>query len=215
MKNLIAVIAARGGSRRVKNKNIRKFGKNSLLERKIIQLKKIREIDEIVVNSDSDKILKIAEKYKVTTVKRRKKYASNTISINKVYVNVVEDLDTKNILFIHITSPFVKTDTIKKSIRIYNKLNYKYDSLASVTQFKKFLWHKNKPINYIPEKMPRSQDLPNYYYLNFAINILPKQVLLKQRNIIGKKIYPYELSELESFDIDTIEEFEIAKKLII
>ena len=214
MKNLVAVIAARGGSKRVKNKNIRKFGKNNLLERKLVQLKKIKDIDEIVVNSDSDKILDLAKKYKVRRVKRLKKFASNSVSINDVYVNVTEKIESKNILFIHITSPFVKTESLEKAIKTYKNLKKNYDSLASVTYFKKFLWHDNKSINYNPNKMPRSQDLPNYYYLNFAFNILPKKVLLSQRNIIGKSIYPFELSEIESFDIDTMEEFKIAEKLI-
>ena len=61
--------------------------------------------------------------------------------------------------------------------------------------------------------MPRSQDLPEYYYLNFAVNILPKKLILKKKNIIGNNFYPFFLSELESFDIDTMEEFELANKI--
>tara|TARA_B100000315_G_scaffold186239_1_gene175561 strand:+ start:706 stop:909 length:204 start_codon:yes stop_codon:yes gene_type:complete len=61
--------------------------------------------------------------------------------------------------------------------------------------------------------MPRSQDLPKYYYLNFAVNILPKNLILKKKNIIGNNFYPYFLNELESFDIDTMEEFEVASKM--
>ena len=70
MNKISAVIAARGGSRRVKNKNIRPFAGSSLLERKLLQLKDINEIDAIYVNSESDKILNIAKKYNVNTIKR-------------------------------------------------------------------------------------------------------------------------------------------------
>ena len=176
-------------------------------------MKKIKEIDEIFVNSDSEKILKIAQKQKVSTTKRAKKYATSHVKINDVYAEVVKKIPSKNILFIHITSPFVKLDTIKKCIKKYFNLPKKYDSLATVTKFKKFLWMKNKSVNYIPSKMPRSQDLPEYYYLNFAVNILPKKLILKKKNIIGNNFYPFFLSEFESFDIDTMEEFEVGNKI--
>lgn len=214
MKKICAVIAARSGSIRVKNKNIRKFGESSLLVRKIKQLKKIKEIDEIYVNSNSYKILSIAKKYGTKTILRDRKYATNTISINKVYTNVVREVPSKHILFIHITSPFVKTTSIRNGIKKYLSLpQKKYDCLASVTQFKKFLWNVNKPLNYMPNKMPRSQDLPPLYYLNFAFNIIKKSNLIRNENIIGKKIFPYFLTEIESFDIDNNEEFELASYL--
>ena len=214
MKKICAVIAARSGSLRVKNKNVRKFGNDSLLIRKIKQLKKIREINDIYVNSNDKKILDIAKKNGAKIMLREQKYASNSIGMNKVYVNVVENVPSRHILFIHITSPFVKTTSIKKAIKKYFRVSKKkYDSLASVTEFKKFLWLKNKPINYKPQKMPISQDLPNFHYLNFAFNIIEKKKLIKYENIIGRKIFPYHLSEIESFDIDNSEEFELASFL--
>ena len=214
MNKISAVIAARANSRRVKNKNIRPFAGSSLLERKLLQLKGIKEIDAIYVNSDSNKILKIAKKYNVNTIKRDRKYALSSSKINDVYVNVVKPVVSEHILFIHITSPFVKTSSIRKCIKKYFSLQRKYDSLATVTKFKKFLWHKSKPQNYKISKMPRSQDLPNYYYLNFAVNIMPKELILKKKNIIGNKFYPYFLNDIESFDIDTMDEFNTAEKII-
>ena len=68
--------------------------------------------------------------------------------------------------------------------------------------------------NYKISKMPRSQDLPDYYYLNFAVNILPKELILKKRNIIGNRFYPYFLNDTESFDIDTMDEFNTAEKIV-
>ena len=92
MKKICAVIAARSGSLRVKNKNIRKFGNNSLLIRKIKQLKKIKTIDDIYVNSNDKKILDIAKKNGAKIMLREQKYASNSISMNKVYANVTQFL---------------------------------------------------------------------------------------------------------------------------
>ena len=61
--------------------------------------------------------------------------------------------------------------------------------------------------------MPHSYDLPDYYVLNFAVNILPKEMLVERKNIIGDKIYPFYLDEVESFDIDNQIEFDIAKTI--
>ena len=89
-----------------------------------------------------------------------------------------------------------------------------YDSLATCTKIHKFIWSdKDISVNYEPNKMPRSQDLPDYYVLNFAINILPRELMIEKENIIGNKFIPYWLDELESFDIDNEQEFKMAEYL--
>ena len=65
-----AVIPVRAGSRRVKDKNIRPFGESNLLIHKIRQLKQVSKIDKIVVSSDSELMLSMAEKEGVEVHKR-------------------------------------------------------------------------------------------------------------------------------------------------
>ena len=65
-----ALIAARSGSMRVKNKNIRPFAGSTLLEVKIEQLLRISQLDGIVVNSNDEEILGIAQKYGVEKIKK-------------------------------------------------------------------------------------------------------------------------------------------------
>ena len=61
--------------------------------------------------------------------------------------------------------------------------------------------------------MPRSQDLPNYHMIAFAINILPKKLLLNLKNIVTNNYFPIELDEIEAMDIDDKLEFELAEYL--
>ena len=64
-------------------------------------------------------------------------------------------------------------NSLKFSIGTYKeKTLLGYDSLATVENLKKYLWHNGEPVNYNPDNHPRSQDLPNYTALNFAINVL-------------------------------------------
>ena len=68
-KNLVAVVTVIKGSKRVKNKNFKPFGKKNLLIHKIETLKKIKELDEIIINTNSDKAIKIAKNLKVNFFK--------------------------------------------------------------------------------------------------------------------------------------------------
>ena len=142
---------------------------------------------------------------------------SYEIPMNEVYKNVVQEVPHEHIMFIHITSPLIKVSTLQSCIDKYRKVvtfkHNDYDSLATVTAMHKFMWYEGKPINYEPDKMPHSYDLPDYYVLNFAVNILPKEMLVERKNIIGDKIYPFYLDEVESFDIDNQIEFDIAKTI--
>ena len=55
----------------------------------------------------------------------------------------------------------------------------------------KYIWYENKAINYDPTNHPRSQDLPKYLALNFAINILPRKIMIESKSILGNKFYPF------------------------
>ena len=77
INDLTAVIPVRKGSQRVKNKNFRKFFKKNLLIYKIEKLKKIKRIKKIIINTDSEKAIKIAKKYKIDYFKRENYFASS------------------------------------------------------------------------------------------------------------------------------------------
>ena len=76
-QKLTAIVAVRAGSERVPNKNIKKFNGTTLLDIKLRQLKKINYIDEIIVSSDSKRMLNIAKKYKILTHRRETYFASS------------------------------------------------------------------------------------------------------------------------------------------
>ena len=75
------------------------------------------------------------------------------------------------------------------------------------------MWLGEKAINYDPKRHPRSQDLPDIYALNFAVNLLPRELMIENRNILGNKFYPYMLDEVEAIDVDTEYEFMLAEYL--
>jgi CMP-N,N'-diacetyllegionaminic acid synthase len=211
VKNLVAVIPVRKGSQRVKNKNFKKFDKKNLLIHKIEILKKIKEIDEIIINTDSEKAIKIAKEFNVSFHKREKYYASSNCSNSNFWANIAKETNSKFIMFTNCTSPLIKLKTYKNFIKDFYKFKKKYDSFNTVTNSYDYLYYKKKPINFNPKKTPNSQDLPEILKINFAINILSKDYMFKNKTLLGENPYFFKINEVEGFDINTPLEFNFAE----
>lgn len=208
---LKALIAVRSGSERVVNKNLRPFAGSNLLEIKIKQLLYIKEFDGIIVNSNDDRMLEIADHLGAETVKRDPIFATSSVSMSDVYKNMAENFNGDIVAYCNVTNPMVESESYANAIRTFKELGDKFDSLNSANLVKEFMFLDNKPINYDLENQPRSQDLPDIYALNFAISIITKENMIKYKNVIGRTPYMYGLSEAESIDIDTEFDFEIAE----
>lgn len=212
-KNLVAVVTVRKGSERVKNKNFKPFGKKNLLIHKIETLKKIKELDEIIINTNSDKAIKIAKNLNVNFFKREEYYASSNCTNSEFWSDIAKNTNSKYIMFTHCTNPMVKESTYREFIRAFKKNKNKFDSFNTVSQVREFLFKKNKPINFNPKKTPNSQNLPDIIKLNFAINILLTDQMYKTKTLIGNKPYFFKLNQIEGYDINTPLEFSFAEYL--
>lgn len=210
-KKLSAIIAVRKGSKRVPDKNIRSFANSNLLEVKIKQLLRTKGINNIYVSTDCPKMLSIASAYQVKTDFRDPHYASDEIPMNQVYEYLAHLVEDEHVLFVHVTSPLLSDQSLQSCIETYVTLPEDYDSLASVHALQEYIWCNGQPINYDPDRHPRSQDLPNYYALNFAVNLISKKSMIDRKNIVGKKFYPFFLKDEESIDVDTMLDFKIAE----
>ena len=215
MHKVVAVVPVRKGSQRVKNKNFRTFGGKNLLIHKIEVLKKLNFLDEIIINTDSDKAISIAKKYDVKYFRRDDYYASSQCINSDFWENVAKNTNSEYIMFTNCTSPLIKLSTYKDFFSIFKKnvLSEKYDSINTVTQIQEFLFQNNKPINFKIKQTPNSQDLPDIVKLNFAINILKTRHMSSNRTLIGKKPFLYKLNEIEGLDINSEFEFSFANFL--
>lgn len=211
--NIKALIAVRSGSVRVKNKNIRPFAGSTLLEIKIEQLKRISTLDGIIVNSNDNAMLDIAQKLGCEVVKRESYYASNEVSMSEVYRNMAENCDCDTIAYINVTNPLLKDETIIEAIEKYKEMitDGIYDSLNSAHLIKEFMFKDSLPINYDLQNQPRSQDLPDIAALNFAINIISKEKMIKCKNVVATNPKIYIIDEIEATDIDNPIDFEFAE----
>ena len=208
-QKIVAVVAVRAGSQRVPKKNIRKFHNTNLLELKLNVLVKCKQIDEIVVNSDSQEMLEIGKKYNVSVQKREQYFASNEATNSEFHGHIAETTKGDVIFLAPVCSPFISSDRHDEIIKYYKSENF--DSLTSTHSIKGHLWLDNKPLNYKLDNIPNSQDLPDIKMLNYGVSLIEKEIMLKNRALIGDNPGFIDLSATESMDINTLEEFELAE----
>ena len=213
---ITAVVPVRKGSQRVKDKNLRPFANTTLLDNKLKTLLLVPEFDSIVVNTNSEAAIELVEEEykntKITYHRREEYYASSQCSGSEFFKHLGEVTDTDIFVYTPCTSPFIKADTYSKCIHKFLSTD-KYDSLATVSSIKDFLWLDGKPLNYNPLHAPNSQDLPDVVALNFGVSIINKENLISNSNIIGKKPQFIVTDEIEAIDIDTPLDFYIAEQL--
>ena len=210
-EKITVVVPVRKGSQRVKNKNFKPFADSNLLKIKLDVLKQVDVIDEIVVITDSNIAMEIADEYDVSKCIREDYYASSECNNSEFFQNIAENTDTDYIIYSPCTAPLIKVDTYYDFINRFRNAKDRYDSLTTGTDIKQHLWFKEKPMNYKPSDSPNTQDLPDIVSLTYGISIISKENMIKHRNVVGKKPLFYKLDDFEAIDIDNPIDFEFAE----
>lgn len=209
-----ALIPVRAGSERVQNKNTRLFCETTLLNIKIRQLKNLEEqgfLDGVVVNSEDSVMLQVAEDLECEIEKRDGNYSLSYTPMSDVYYHMAKNFDADVMVYCNVTNPLIEDHVIKDCIQIYKNLPSYMDSVNTAHLIKEFLIEDGKAFNYDMKNQPRSQDLPDIYALNFAVNVISRKSVLSGKNIVGSDPFLYQLDEIQSIDIDTEVDFEIAE----
>lgn len=208
-----AVIPIRVGSERVVNKNLKPFGETSLLELKIDNLLKVKGIHEIIVNTDSDEAIKLAKSKGVSFHRREDYYASSNCTASEFFEHLGMVTETDIFAYCPCTTPFILPSTIDEAILKFLSNNKSFDCLATVSDVKEFLWLDGNPINYERDKQPNSQNLPNIYELNFGLNLISRENLIRYKNIVGLNPLFTLTNEIEALDIDTPLDYFVAEQI--
>lgn len=203
---ITAVIPVRKGSTRCKNKNIRNFGDTNLLKLKIETLKKVKDIDRILVSSNCDKMLGIAKDMGVDIHKRDEQYCTNQ-NPGQFFCNLASTINTNILMHVPVTTPLINVHQYDEILIKWNEIKLNHDSLNATTKIKEFIWYNKKTVNYDRNNPPPSQDLPDFSYLNFGCNIISKKSVLKLNNIVGKCPYLFEIEPISGLDIDENSDF--------
>jgi len=207
----------KGHSERVHNKNLKLFNGKPLYHSIMEQLTSAKRIDKIIVNTDSKNIIDdIHKNFKnITIVNRPEELIGDYVSMNKIIEYDLSKIEGEYFIQTHSTNPLLTAYTIDKSIELFFKEIYNYDSLFSVTKVQTRFYDKNiNPINHNLEIMKRTQDLDPYYEENSNFYIFSKTSFKNSNNKrIGVKPNFFEMNKIEAIDIDSEEDFIIAESV--
>ncbi len=220
MKTL-AMITARGGSKRIPRKNIKEFNGKPIIAYSIEAAIRSGVYDEIMVSTDDEEIAGISRKFgaKVPFLRSEKTsndFATTTDVIEEVimeYKNRGEDFDI--VTCIYPTAPFITADKLKKAVETLK--NSDADTLIPVVRFsyppqRAMEIQDGRLVFRQPENLnKRSQDLAPHYHDAGQFYVLKTESFLKNKNLMVGNILPMELSELEVQDIDNEVDWKLAE----
>jgi CMP-N-acetylneuraminic acid synthetase len=178
-KRILCIIPARGGSKSIKNKNLLKLGRYSLLEHAIFFAKKSKKFSNIILSSDSYKILKIGLDNKINIIKRSKKNSTDTSLVADAIHEILNHYIKKKKLFdivvlLEPTCPFRKIKHLNDCLKIL--INKKLDSIATFSSAlldpnRAWKIKKNKPYTYFKNLIPwkNKQSFGKAFQLNGSI----------------------------------------------
>jgi len=222
MNEITAFLPCRAGSQRILKKNTREFAKSSLFEIKLLQLLESKSVTEIVVSSNDEEIFNISNRYKdynnkkIINSKRPDILASSETTTDELINYVCSIIKDKNILWTHVTAPFVDSNLYDKASKFFLEFGGNR-SLMSVKKIQNFCWMDGKRLNYKDEnlKWPFTQKLKPIYEITNGFFYSTSELYNKFNDRICNNPYLFEISTLSSIDIDNMDDFQFAEELYL
>ena len=221
MKQSICIIPARGGSKRIKNKNIKNFHKKPLIYYSINCAKKTKLFDNIYVSTDSKKIQKISKGYGAVCEYLRSKKLSNDrtpiFDVIKNFTNKIK-INFKYLICIFPATPMIDYKDILKGFRIIYK-NKKIDLIIPVSLFnshpyRSLIINKEKLVPFDKKYFKKNSNyLPEVFFDVGSFYIFRKEFILKSNAFFPSNAYPLIIKKNKYIDINDKEDLKMANKI--
>ena len=212
----IAIIPARGGSKRLPGKNTKLLGEIPLLAHSILYAKQHNFIDAVYVSTDDVVIKEIALQYGAIVIDRPQALSGDLEPTVSALKHVLESIDEiiENVILLQATNPLRPQNLLQNAFAIFQEqqTNSLFTVSRSHHKLGKIINNKFIPYNY--EVGQRSQDLEPLYYENGLLYISKSSVILNNE-IITKEAFPLEVNHpFANVDIDTQEDFDYTEYLL-
>ena len=227
--DILIVIPARGGSKRLPRKNVKPLAGKPLICWTIEAALKAKLDAKIIVTSDDDEILGLADAYKSKGVYKRKRpgnLATDTASTVDAIIDVIESEESlgnnpQTIILLQPTSPLRNEADIRNAFLLYNdtEANTHRDTVVSVCEVE----HPTAWVGYVKDDMSfkgtkilnkRSQDYEKEYRLNGAVYVACVEYILKEKSLFTSELKASIMSRLGSIDIDEEIDFKVCEGLL-
>ncbi len=222
MNDTLVVIPARGGSKRLPDKNIRLLAGKPLIHYSIDVARAVFDDHHICVTTDSPKIKAVAEQTGLLSpFLRPEALATDSASTQDVilhaldYYQTRQGLNAARVLLLQPTSPFRTDQHLREALRLFTSDT---DMVASVKQTKAnpyFTLYEANPDGYLkkskPSEFTRAQDCPAVYELNGSLYVINVASLTTSPMAKFDKVVPFLMEEAYSVDIDTEFDWQLAE----
>lgn len=221
MKECVAIITARGGSKRIPRKNIRPFLGVPIIKYSIDAALGAGCFTEVMVSTDDEEIAQIARSYGAAVpFMRSAAMANDHTDTASVFIDVIDTYrargkDFTTLCGIYPTAPFITAQKLADAMALLHSSGV--EAVLPVTQFSypiqrslkienEYLY-MNWPENYFA----RSQDLQPMYHDCGQFYCLRSDALRAQRKYLTNITLPFVLPDTEVQDIDTLQDWKIAE----
>ena len=167
----------------------------------------------MIVDTDSDEVKEYCRNNSIGIIDRDPELSKDSANGNDLLKSWIETKPNYDIYFqIFVTSPFLKVDTINDCVDFMKKTS-EYDSIFTGAEEYTWYWFDNKPINYEPKVLPRSQDAKPMVRETTSLYGITKEAFLKDTSRVGRNPKIYIVNQIEAVDIDTELDFFIAEQV--
>lgn len=212
---IVGLVPMKAHSERVPDKNIRDFDGEPLFHWILDTLTRSRHVDEVLVDTDSEVIAEQApRRFDTVTIEvRPEEIRGDFVSMNRVLMHDVQQVEADYFLQTHATSPLLTAETVDAAVEAFLN-SEEHDSLFTVTRLQTRLYDaEGEAINHDPGELLRTQDLPPVYEENSALYLFDADTLRERENRIGHEPMMYPIDPVEAHDIDEELDFRIAEFL--
>jgi len=208
----VAFVPAKGESSRIRNKNTVILDGAYLFKRKLIQLLACPEIDEVYLDTESEKIIEMASDLPVKILKRDATLASNKTDGHALFANECAQVNADIYIQCLCTSPFITTETMTRAIRAL-KADAAADSLVAVQKRKQYTWADGRPA-YGEGRIPNSVDLPDTVIESMGLYMVRRpKGQGKPKRRFGNTVHFFELTDEEAFDVNWPDDLALAERI--
>ena len=216
-------LPCRRGSQRIPQKNIKKFGsyEGGLVELKLLQLLSVPEVDEILLSTNDEEVICIAEKFenkKIRIDMRPEALCTSQTTTDELILYFSNLWRDEHIMWTHVTAPFFTAKDYSSAINTYVEkvVLGDYDSLFSVLKVQSFLWDQHGPMfDREKVKWPFTQSIDPIFEADSAVFMIHSELAKRYSDRIGLEPFKYMNNKLNSIDIDYPEDFEFAERIWI
>ena len=212
--SVVAIIPARGGSKGVPGKNLRRVAGRALIERAVDVALATHGIDRVLVSTDDPQIAEAAVRAGAEVVQRPASIAGDTASSEAAVLHAIASLDRQPevVVFIQATSPFIDPSDLDAAVR--RVLTGREDVVFSAAETHAFLWRQTTEgavgVNHDAAVRERRQDRDAQFQETGAFYVMRADGFVRAGHRFFGRVGIAEVDPARALEIDTVRELELA-----